>query len=189
MKIFDTRLSGVKRIQPAVHEDERGYFLETFQARRYRQMLGLAQPFVQDNCSHSRHSVLRGLHFQAQHPQGKLLRVAHGEIFDVVVDLRTESATYAQWEGAVLSDRNHEQLWIPPGFAHGFVVLSESADVTYQCTDYYRSQDEVCLRWDDPDLAIAWPIGSPVLSSKDRAGLTLAELQALGRLPRVVQSP
>lgn len=168
-----------------MHADARGYFLESFQARRYQELLGLTQPFVQSNHSHSQYGVLRGLHFQVQHPQGKLLHVTRGEIFDVVVDLRRASPTFAQWEGITLSGENQEQLWIPPGLAHGFVVLSEAADVAYQCTDYYQPQDEACLRWDDPGLAITWPITKPVISAKDQQGLTLAALQAAGRLPLV----
>ncbi|TAL85678.1 MAG: dTDP-4-dehydrorhamnose 3,5-epimerase [Candidimonas sp.] len=183
MKVLDTRLPGVKRIQPAMHADERGYFLESFQANRYQELLGLAQPFVQSNCSHSKYAVLRGLHFQVQHPQGKLLHVTRGEIFDVVVDLRGASSTFGQWEGITLSGRSQEQLWIPPGLAHGFVVLSEEADVAYQCTDYYQPGDEACLRWDDPSLAIAWPIAKPLISAKDQYGLSLEALQAAGRLP------
>jgi dTDP-4-dehydrorhamnose 3,5-epimerase len=189
MKVLDTRLPGVKRIQPVVHADERGYFLESFQASRYQELLGLAQPFVQSNCSHSKYGVLRGLHFQVQHSQGKLLHVTRGEIFDVVVDLRRASPTFAQWEGITLSGQSQEQLWIPPGLAHGFVVLSEEADVAYQCTDYYQPGDEACLRWDDPILAIAWPITQPLISAKDQQGLSLKALQAAERLPLATCHP
>ncbi|MGB3290095.1 MAG: dTDP-4-dehydrorhamnose 3,5-epimerase [Burkholderiaceae bacterium] len=194
MKVLDTRLPGVKRIEPAVHADDRGHFLESYQARRYAEMLGTSADFVQDNCSHSRKGVLRGLHYQVRHPQGKLIRVSHGAVFDVAVDLRPGSPTFGQWEGLVLSAEGQHapgaegtapssQLWIPPGFAHGFLVLSDSATVDYKCTDYYHPEDETCLRWDDPDLAIAWPQAAPILSERDRQGQTLKALRQAGRLP------
>lgn len=193
MKVLDTRLPGVKRIEPAVHTDDRGHFLESYQARRYAELLGAPVNFVQDNCSRSRKGVLRGLHYQVRHPQGKLIRVSQGAVFDVAVDLRPDSPTFGQWEGLVLEAERYaplagyaaapSQLWIPPGFAHGFLVLSESATVDYKCTDYYHPEDEACLRWDDPDLAIAWPQADPILSDRDRQGDTLKALQRAGRLP------
>lgn len=193
MKVLDTRLPGVKRIEPAVHTDDRGHFLESYQARRYAQLLGAPVNFVQDNCSRSRKGVLRGLHYQVRHPQGKLIRVSQGAVFDVAVDLRPDSPTFGQWEGLVLEAEPYapragyaaapSQLWVPPGFAHGFLVLSESATVDYKCTDYYHPEDEACLRWDDPDLAIAWPQADPILSDRDRQGDTLKALQRAGRLP------
>jgi dTDP-4-dehydrorhamnose 3,5-epimerase len=185
MKVLDTRLPGVKRIELPVFRDDRGYFLETHRAESYAAQLDSSAVFVQDNCSHSRRGVLRGLHYQARHPQGKLIHVLHGEIFDVAVDVRPDSPGFGRWEGLVLSGEPREspagpavqtQLWIPPGFAHGFVVLSDSATVHYKCTDYYRPDDQVCLRWDDPDLAIDWPVKVPVLSAQDSRGRTLKDL-------------
>lgn len=183
LTLLHTSLPGVKVIELRVFHDERGYFLESHQAKRYKALLGLEHAFVQDNYSHSRRHVLRGLHFQCRHPQGKLLRVAHGEIYDVTVDLRAGSATFGQWQGMVLSHTRPQQLWVPPGFAHGFVVLSDEASVEYKCTDYYHPEDEACLRWDDPALAIDWPVHEPILSGKDRQGLTLQALRDTGRLP------
>lgn len=180
--VHNTALPGVKLIDLRVFHDERGYFLESFQEQRYETLLGLKSPFVQDNYSYSKHHVLRGLHFQSLHPQGKLLRVAQGEIYDVTVDVRPASTTFGQWQGLVLSNAKPQQLWIPPGFAHGFVVLSDEASVEYKCTDYYRPEDEACLSWNDPELAIEWPVSNPVLSGKDQQGLTLKALQKAGRL-------
>ena len=178
MKVTSTNLPGVKLIEPAVHGDERGFFVETFQAERYLAAAVIALTFVQDNHSRSRRGVLRGLHLQTSRPQGKLVRVARGEVFDVAADINPESPTFGQWTGAVLSDRNHHQLWIPPGYAHGFLVLSEVADFEYKCTDYYDPQSEAGVIWDDPDLAIAWPNREPTLSAKD------ARLPRLGELRR-----
>jgi dTDP-4-dehydrorhamnose 3,5-epimerase len=193
MKVLDTKLPGVKRIEPTVHTDDRGHFLESYQARRYAEFLGPQAHFVQDNCSYSRKDVLRGLHYQVKHPQGKLVRVSQGAIFDVAVDLRPDSPTFGQWEGQVLAAEwytlqagcaaSPSQLWIPPGFAHGFLVLSDSATVDYKCTDYYHPEDEACLLWDDPDLAISWPQRKPILSDRDRAGQTLKALRQASRLP------
>ena len=189
MRLLDTRLPGIKRIELQVFNDERGYFLESYQAQRYAALLPDNTSFVQDNCSHSAYGVLRGLHYQDRHPQGKLVRVSQGQIFDVVVDLRRGSPTYGQWEGLTLSawayasNETHTQLWIPPGFAHGFLVLSDTATVEYKCTEFYRPDDEVCVQWNDPDLAILWPNTDPILSDKDRRGLSLNQLFTMGRLP------
>lgn len=178
MNITATAIADVKIIQPRVFGDERGFFLETFSQQRYRDALGLPElNFVQDNHSRSQHGVLRGLHFQRTHPQGKLVRCVRGEVFDVAVDIRPQSPTYRCWVGLRLSEHNHTQLWIPPGLAHGFVTLSDQADFEYKCTDYYHPEDEVCLRWDDPDIGIDWPLREPLLSAKDRQGLSLAQWQ------------
>ena len=176
MKITETDLPGVLIIEPQIFGDERGFFIETFQAERYRTHAGISPAFVQDNHSRSRRGVLRGLHLQKQHPQGKLVRAARGEIFDVAVDIEPGSPTFGRWVGVTLSDTNHRQIWIPPGYAHGFVVLSEIADCEYKCTDYYRPQSETGVIWNDPDLDIAWPIEEPTLSEKDRGLPTLAQL-------------
>ncbi|QDY42264.1 dTDP-4-dehydrorhamnose 3,5-epimerase [Candidatus Pantoea soli] len=176
MDVIATRIADVKIIQPAVFGDARGFFLETFEKRRYQQLLDIDLDFVQDNYSRSAQHVLRGLHFQKTQPQGKLVRVVRGEVFDVAVDIRPDSPTFGQWEGIVLSETNKTQLWIPPGLAHGFVVLSEIADFEYKCTDYYAPQDEACLMWNDPDIAIQWPVTLPQLSAKDQQGLSLQEL-------------
>jgi dTDP-4-dehydrorhamnose 3,5-epimerase len=182
LPVHDTGLPGVKLIDLRVFDDERGYFLESFQAQRYEALPGLRSPFVQDNYSHSKRHVLRGLHFQCRYPQGKLLRVAQGEIYDVTVDVRPASPSFGRWQGLALSHAKPQQLWIPPGFAHGFVVLSDQASIEYKCTDYYHPEDEACLSWNDPELAIDWPVSNPVLSAKDRQGLTLKALQEAGRL-------
>lgn len=176
MKVINTRISDVKIIQPAVFGDARGFFLETFEKRRYQQLLDIQLEFVQDNYSRSSKNVLRGLHFQKTQPQGKLVRVARGEVFDVAVDIRPGSPTFGQWEGVILSEENKTQLWIPPGLAHGFVVLSDIADFEYKCTDYYNPQDEACLLWNDPCIKIDWPVKHPLLSEKDKKGLPLTEL-------------
>lgn len=176
MQIVDTTIADVKVIQPKVFHDNRGFFLETFEKERYQKMLGITDDFVQDNYSRSVQGVLRGLHFQYKHPQGKLVRVVRGEIFDVVVDIRPFSPTYGQWEGVILSEDNKKQCWIPPGFAHGFVVLSAIADVEYKCTDYYDPQAEGCLLWNDPTVGVKWPIETPILSEKDKQGKLLGEL-------------
>jgi dTDP-4-dehydrorhamnose 3,5-epimerase len=167
MNIIQTALAGVIIIEPKVFGDERGFFLETFQDKRYREVAGIQESFVQDNHSHSARGVLRGLHFQRRRPQGKLVFVTQGEVFDVAVDIRPDSPTFGQWAGVILSAANHRQFYVPPGCAHGFCVLSESADFQYKCTDYYDPQDEGCIRWDDPAIAIEWPIKNPTLSAKD----------------------
>ena len=175
MNVICTIISDAKIIEPRVFGDERGFFLETFQAERYAEV-GIDLPFVQDNHSRSAKGVLRGLHFQKNRPQGKLVRVVRGEVFDVAVDIRKDSPTYGQWAGVLLSEENKRQFWIPPGLAHGFVVLSDFADFEYKCTDYYFSEDEGCLIWNDQDIGIDWPIGNPRLSAKDQQGLKFTEL-------------
>ncbi|MBE8890356.1 dTDP-4-dehydrorhamnose 3,5-epimerase [Klebsiella grimontii] len=176
MQVTDTKIPDVKIIQPKVFGDDRGFFLETFEKKRYQDLLKIDYDFVQDNHSRSSKGVLRGLHFQKQNPQGKLVRVVRGSVFDVVVDIRTSSPTFGKWEGVILSEENKTQFWIPPGLAHGFVVLSDQADFEYKCTDYYNPAHEGCLIWDDPDVAIEWPIQNPLLSSKDSKGRYLKEL-------------
>ena len=176
MQITATALAGVFLIEPRVFEDERGYFLETYHRQRFVEA-GIDAEFVQDNFSHSRRGVLRGLHYQIEHPQGKLVRVVRGEIFDVAVDLRRNSPTFGRWTGAMLSETNHHQLYIAPGFAHGFCVMSEAADVVYKCTAFYAPQHERTLLWNDPALGIEWPILDPIVSPKDRMGLPLASAE------------
>ena len=179
MKIIETDLPGCVVIEPQVFGDARGFFLESWNARTFRELTGLDVDFVQDNHSRSARGVLRGLHYQLQQPQGKLVRVVRGAVFDVAVDIRRSSPTFGQWVGEVLSDENHRQLWVPPGFAHGFLVLSDSAEFLYKTTDYYAPQHERCIAWNDPQLSIAWPdIGmAPLLSAKDQQGQPLAGAQ------------
>jgi dTDP-4-dehydrorhamnose 3,5-epimerase len=167
VNVIDTNIAEVKIIKPKVFGDDRGFFLETFHAARYAEQAGIDLPFVQDNHSRSTKGVLRGLHFQKTKPQGKLVRVVSGEVFDVAVDIRRDSPIFGQWAGVILSEQNKRQFWVPPGFAHGFVVLSDTADFEYKCTDYYDPADEDAIRWDDPDLAIDWPINQPLISDKD----------------------
>ena len=177
MNVISTEIDGVMIIEPKVFGDERGFFLETFQAERYAELAGIDLPFVQDNHSRSGKNVLRGLHFQKSKPQGKLVRVVRGEVFDVAVDIRKDSPTYGKWAGVLLSEDNKRQFWVPPGLAHGFVVLSESADFEYKCTDYYDPSDEGSLIWNDPDVGIEWPEGiEPILSAKDQVALRLKDL-------------
>jgi len=169
MRFVPTGLPDVIRIEPTVHGDERGFFMETWQARRFHEA-GIDGEFVQDNVSHSSKGSLRGLHYQIEHSQGKLVRVVQGEVFDVAVDLRKSSPHYGQWVGEVLSAENKHQLWVPPGYGHGFLVLSDTAEFEYKCTEYYAPELERAIRWDDPDLGIEWPLldgKQPVLSSKD----------------------
>ena len=177
MKISHSKLKGCVIIEPHVFGDERGFFLETFQAVRYEQVAGIDLPFVQDNHSRSAKGVLRGLHFQKTKPQGKLVRVVRGEVYDVAVDIRKGSATFGEWEGVILSEDNKKQFWVPPGFAHGFVVVSAAADFEYKCTDYYDPSDEDSILWSDPDLDIPWPIANPVLSTKDESAKRLVDLR------------
>ncbi|EOC1348778.1 dTDP-4-dehydrorhamnose 3,5-epimerase [Cronobacter turicensis] len=178
MNVIDTKIHDVKIIEPKVFGDERGFFLETFEKNRYQQMLNIDLDFVQDNHSRSSKGVLRGLHFQRQNPQGKLVRVVRGEVFDVAVDIRKDSPTYGVWEAVILSESNKRQFWIPPGLAHGFLVLSDIADFEYKCTDYYDSSSEGCLIWNDEQVAIEWPSLDVELklSSKDVAGKQLKDL-------------
>ncbi|MFT0181105.1 dTDP-4-dehydrorhamnose 3,5-epimerase [Pseudomonas benzopyrenica] len=176
MQVFDTAIPDVKLIEPKVFGDDRGFFLESFQAERYAQQAGITLAFVQDNHSRSARNVLRGLHFQRSKPQGKLVRVVRGEVLDVAVDIRRGSPTFGNVVAEILSEENKRQLWIPPGLAHGFVVLSETADFEYKCTDYYDPSDEGSLIWNDPDLNIDWRVTDPILSAKDAQGLRLAEL-------------
>tara|TARA_R110001592_G_scaffold53617_8_gene164422 strand:+ start:1514 stop:2065 length:552 start_codon:yes stop_codon:yes gene_type:complete len=175
MKVIETILPGVLIIEPKVFGDQRGFFTETFQVERYREV-GVELPFVQDNHSRSPRGVLRGLHFQRTRPQGKLVRVSRGAVYDVAVDIDPESPTCGQFVGAVLTDENHRQLWVPPGYAHGFCVLSDVADFQYKCTDLYFPKDEGGLMWNDPDVNIAWPIEDPKLSEKDKENPTLRQL-------------
>lgn len=167
------RLAGVRICKPPVFHDDRGFFQETYHRDKYRES-GIPLDFVQDNLSHSRRGVLRGLHFQESHPQGKLVYVVSGEIFDVAVDIQPNSPTFGQWEGYVLNDQNRHQFFIPPGFAHGFVVLSETASVMYKCTDIYYPADDRGIIWNDPAVGIEWPISNPLLSEKDAQLPTLA---------------
>lgn len=176
MQVIDTAIYGAKIIQPKVFGDARGFFLETFEKRRYQEMLDIDLDFVQDNHSRSSKGVLRGLHFQKTKPQGKLVRVVRGEVFDVAVDIRQGSPSYGEWCGVTLSEENKTQFWLPPGLAHGFVVLSDTADFEYKCTDYYDPSDEGCLLWNDPDVGIEWPIAGPLLSEKDKLGKLFKDL-------------
>lgn len=169
MKVIDTNITDVKIIEPKIFGDERGFFLESFHAERYKMELGTNVDFVQDNHSRSQKGVLRGLHFQRSKPQGKLVRVVRGEVFDVTVDIRKDSPTFGVWEGVLLSEENKRQFWVPPGLAHGFLVLSDVADFEYKCTEYYDPSDEGCLLWNDETIGIKWPINAiPTLSQKDK---------------------
>lgn len=177
MQVSNTRIEGVKIIQPKVFSDARGFFLETFEKTRYQEALEIDLDFVQDNHSRSSKGVLRGLHFQTRNPQGKLVRAVRGEIYDVAVDIRPDSPTFGEWQGVLLTEENKTQFWIPPGLAHGFVVLSDIADFEYKCTNYYDPTSEGCLIWNDPTVGIEWPIENPLLSEKDKVGKLLKELQ------------
>lgn len=175
MEIIPTTIPEVIVFAPQVFTDSRGYFLETYQEQKYR-AAGIPKPFVQDNQSFSIGKVLRGLHFQLQHPQGKLVRVTQGAVFDVAVDLRRQSPTFGQWHSEILSADNRRQMYIPENFAHGFCVLSDHAEFLYKCTDFYHPGDEVGLIWNDPEVGVHWPIGDPILSEKDAKLPTLAEV-------------
>jgi len=177
VKVTPTEIPDVLLIEPRVYHDARGFFLATWHQARFAEA-GIGVPFVQDNHSRSVCGTLRGLHYQSHQPQGKMVLVASGRIFDVAVDLRRSSPTFGGWVGVTLSDENRRQLWVPPGFAHGFYVTSELADVIYKCTDYYAPEHDRTLRWDDPDVGIVWPLVDgqrPLLSSKDAAGLAFRE--------------
>ena len=180
MKATRLAIPEVVLIEPKVFGDARGFFFESFNQKAFNEATGTNHQFVQDNHSRSAKGVLRGLHYQIQQPQGKLVRVVRGAVFDVAVDIRKSSPTFGQWVGAELSDDNQHQLWVPPGFAHGFVVLSDSADFLYKTTDYYAPQHERCILWNDPAIGIDWPLAAhgidePLLSDKDRAGVPLAQ--------------
>ncbi len=178
MEARPLRIPEVLLLEPRVFGDERGFFFESYNQREFAALLGETVAFVQDNHSRSSKGVLRGLHYQIQHPQGKLVRVVQGEVFDVAVDIRPSSPTFGQWAGATLTAENKQQLWIPPGFAHGFVVLSESAEFLYKTTDYWFPQFERCIAWNDPELAVAWPsLGteSPIISAKDAQGMSFQD--------------
>lgn len=179
MKFTPTAIPDVVVVEPQVFDDERGFFMEAWEARKFREG-AIDADFVQDNHSRSAQGILRGLHYQIRQPQGKLVRVVTGEVFDVAVDLRRSSPTFGQWVGVTLSESNHRILWVPPGFAHGLYVVSESADFLYKCTDYYAPEHERCIRWNDPDLAIAWPLvndAAPLISAKDAAGSGFREAE------------
>jgi len=179
MQVTKTAIADVLLLEPKVFGDERGFFFESFNEKVFREATGVTLPFVQDNHSKSGYGVLRGLHYQLQQPQGKLVRVVSGEVFDVAVDIRSESPTYGKWVGEVLSATNKRQLWVPPGLAHGFVVLSETAEFLYKTTDYYAPEHERCIAWNDPTLAIAWPslTIAPKLSAKDSVGAAFMDAQ------------
>lgn len=184
MKIIPTAVADVLVIEPKVFGDARGFFFESFNQQAFVRATGLEVSFVQDNHSRSAKGVLRGLHYQIEQPQGKLVRVVRGSVFDVAVDLRKSSATFGKWVGAELSEENKRQMWVPAGFAHGFLTLSESADFLYKTTDYYAPQFERCIAWDDPALAIAWPLSGelPQVSVKDQQGVAFASAQVFDGL-------
>jgi dTDP-4-dehydrorhamnose 3,5-epimerase len=176
MQVVQTAIPEVLILEPQVYGDERGFFFESFNQQKFESLTGVKANFVQDNHSRSAVNVLRGLHYQIQQPQGKLVRVVAGEVFDVAVDLRRQSATFGKWVGVILSAENKRQLWGPPGFAHGFLVLKEGTEFLYKTTDYYAPQHERCIRWDDPEIGIEWPQAiEPVLSGKDQLGLDFSK--------------
>ena len=183
MKVTATEIPEVLIIEPKVFGDERGFFYESFNQCTFNDATGLVANFVQDNHSRSAKGVLRGLHYQIQNPQGKLVRVARGSVFDVAVDIRRSSPSFGKWVGVELSEENHRQLWVPPGFAHGFLVTSESADFLYKTTDYYAPQFERCIAWDDAAIAVQWPLSgaSPQVSAKDQVGLPLISAEVFDR--------
>lgn len=181
MNVIQTAIPDVLIIEPKVFGDERGFFFESFNAQRFAELTGVETAFVQDNHSRSVKGVLRGLHYQIQQPQGKLVRVVSGEVWDVAVDIRRASPTFGQWLGVTLSAENKRQLWIPEGFAHGFVVVSEAAEFLYKTTDYWAPEHERCIAWNDPTLALPWPVeGEPSLSAKDKLGARLEEAEVFG---------
>jgi len=187
MQVIATELPGVVIIEPKVFGDARGFFLETFQEERYREA-GIPGPFVQDNISFSGYGVLRGLHLQHPHGQGKLVYVLQGEVFDVAVDVRVGSPTFGQWAGATLSGDSKRQFYIPPGFAHGFCVTSDAALFAYKCTEVYHPEAELSVAWDDPDIGVKWPVSEPALSEKDKVAPRLKDIEA-SRLPRYHSHP
>lgn len=181
-QFIQTTLEGVILVEPTTFGDQRGYFMETFHAEEFAKE-GIDKPFVQDNQSSSRRGVLRGLHFQKKHPQGKLVRILKGEVFDVAVDIREGSKTFGHWYGTLLSEENRRQLYIPEGFAHGFLVLSDIAEFAYKCTDFYHPEDEGGLSWNDPEVGIEWPldrVGELIMSEKDRAWGNLSSIHQSG---------
>ena len=175
VNVIPTKLDGVVFLEPVVHRDDRGFFLETYHSEKYAEA-GIDLPFVQDNHSRSIRGTLRGLHAQWRRPQGKLVRCLQGEIFDVAVDMRRGSPTWSEWVGVTLTSENHKQIYVPPGYLHGFVVVSETAEVEYKCTDLYDPGGEIGVRWDDPGIGVEWPIQDCILSEKDAAAPMLAEL-------------
>lgn len=178
MNIISTAIPDVVILEPQVYGDDRGFFYESYNEKAFTEKTGVTTGFVQDNHSRSRQNVLRGLHYQIDQPQGKLVRAVVGEVFDVAVDIRKSSPTFGRWVGCRLSAENKRQIWVPPGFAHGFLVVSEVAEFLYKTTDYYAPQAERCILWNDPDLAIAWPLeAEPMLSAKDRAGTQFQEAE------------
>lgn len=182
MKVIPSAIPDVVAIEPKVFGDARGFFLESFNQRTFAAVLGREWSFVQDNHSRSTRGVLRGLHYQVKQPQGKLIRVLRGVVFDVAVDVRRSSSSFGKWVGVELSEHNNQQFWVPPGFAHGFLVLSETADLLYKTTDYYAPEHERCIAWDDPELGIQWPLAvtgmqAPLLSAKDTRGARLKEAE------------
>lgn len=180
MQVIPTDIPEVLIIEPAVFGDERGFFIETWQRKKFAE-IGIDIDFVQDNHSRSVQGTLRGLHYQIRQPQGKLVRVTQGAVFDVTVDLRRSSPTFGQWVGEYLTVENKRMLWVPPGFAHGFYVTSDVAEFQYKCTDYYAPEYERSIQWDDPDLGITWPLkGEPLVSAKDRQGVSLAQAECFG---------
>jgi dTDP-4-dehydrorhamnose 3,5-epimerase len=189
LKVVETELPGVLIIEPDVHRDGRGFFLETYHLRKYAEH-GIADRFVQDNHSYSTRGTLRGLHAQRERPQAKLVRAVEGQMFDVAVDIRRGAPTFKKWVGVTLTGDNFRQLYIPPGFAHGFCVLSERVHVEYKCTDFYDASDEIRIAWNDPEIGIDWPIASPIVSARDESAPRLAAiLDLLPLLPRPVSTP
>ena len=179
MNVKETNIRDVLIIEPKVFSDSRGFFMETFLSKTYSEILGIEEEFVQDIFSYSNYSVLRGLHFQKTLPQGKLIQVIEGEVFDVVVDIRKDSDSFGKWLGLNLGEKNHLQLWVPPGLAHGFMVISKKAKLQYKLTNYYLPGDEYTLAWDDPEINIKWPLKNPILSDKDSRGLLLRDILKL----------
>ncbi|OGV77623.1 MAG: dTDP-4-dehydrorhamnose 3,5-epimerase [Methylotenera sp. RIFCSPLOWO2_02_FULL_45_14] len=178
MQVIQTAIPEVLILEPKVFGDDRGFFFESFNQQTFEKLTGVKAHFVQDNHSKSAANVLRGLHYQIQQPQGKLVRVTMGEVFDVAVDLRRQSSTFGQWVSAILSAENKRQMWVPPGFAHGFLVLKDDTEFLYKTTDYYAPQFERCVRWDDPEIDIDWPLlALPILSAKDKSGLDLSKAE------------